>query len=185
MQRYDSESNSQLKVNRTPRTVNIRKNLCNLPFFAILIVFSRKRRKKHIFYFIVHSLIAFENRIRLSADSLILSADTLIVAELMIRKTEAKRIHSPLSALFSCRHVVTLSHFHYNKLETCMLRGWQQRDNKIKTQIVATRLNSCLSIRQHFRDNVTTKQTVSLVEEKNDNIPCSILCPLRATHIRR
>lgn len=111
-----------LKVNRTPRTANIRKNLYNL-LFCNFDCLHQKKAKKHIFYFIVHSLIAFENRIRLSADSLILSADTLIVAELMIRKAEAKRIHSPLSASFSCRHVVTLSHFHYNKLETSMVRG--------------------------------------------------------------
>ena len=119
-----------LKVNRTPRTANIRKNLCNLPFFAILIVFSRKRRKKHIIYFIVHSLIAFENRIRLSADSLILSADTLIVAKLMIRTTEAKRIHSPP---LLCFRAVTSPRCH-----TSIITNWKHAccagDNSVTTK---------------------------------------------------
>ena len=129
MQRYDSESNSQLKVNRTPRTANIRKNLYNLPFVQFG-VSSPEKAKKHIFYFIVHSLIAFENRIRLSVDSLILSADTLIVAELMIRKAEAKRIHSPP---LLCFRAVTSSRCH-----TSIITNWKHAccagDNSVTTK---------------------------------------------------
>lgn len=106
-----------LKVNRTPRTANIRKNLYNL-LFCNFDCLHQKKAKKHIFYFIVHSLIAFENRIRLSADSLILSADTLIVAELMIRKTEAKRIHSPP---LLCFRAVTSPRCH-----TSIITNWKQ-----------------------------------------------------------
>ena len=119
-----------LKVNRTPRTANIRKNLCNLPFFCNFDCLQQKKAKKHIFYCIVHILIAFENRIRLSADSLILSADTLIVAELMIRKTEAKRIHSP--PLLCFRAVTSL------RCHTSIITNWKHAccagDNSMTTK---------------------------------------------------
>lgn len=92
-----------------PLALQIYGKICVIFLFCNFDCLQQKKAKKHIFYFIVHSLIAFENRIRLSADSLILSADTLIVAELMIRKAEAKRIHSPP---LLCFRAVTSSRCH-------------------------------------------------------------------------
>ena len=99
-------------------------------------------------------LIAFENTISASADRLIPSIDTLIVAEGAKEEAEYGQNLSPLQILFLCCHIVTLSHLRVKALKLFVLYAWQQCDNK---NFIVTRLAYCISAHYLIRDNVTTK----------------------------
>ena len=72
---------------------------------------------------VANILIAFRNTIRVSADILIASADTLIVFLNRIRKIEYEGGRLFSVSCFFCCHIVTLSYFEHNRLSTYLLRA--------------------------------------------------------------
>ena len=118
--------------------------------------------------FIVNSLIVFSNTIRLSTDSLILWANTLIVAERTMRQLKQWR-YTLFPVSYFC--VVTSSRCHDWGI-TAWKCPYCVRDNGVTTKsnikFVVTHLNSCLPMCLLCCDNVTTKNWIFLVGERKE-----------------